>query len=99
MHRLLLPTRKSEGTNEQEEKGQRLNIDAHDDPNLHTTVNLRIRKILHAAAVPEAAAVFTPTGKSLVESKESSSVRMPEFAAVSPNRERGPWKSAGPMPR
>lgn len=99
MHQLLLPTQNNEGTNEQED-GQQLNrIDAHDDDNLHTTINLRIRKILHPAAVPDAQAVFTPTGKSLVESKESSSVSMPELAAVSPNRESGPWKSAGPMPR
>lgn len=61
--------------------------------------DLRMRKMRHAAAHPEAAAVLIPTGRFCVESNESSKVSIPELAAVSPKRERGPWKSAGPTPR
>lgn len=52
--------------------------------------SMGMRKMRHMAAEPLAAAVLTPTGKFLVESKESSRVSMPELAAVSPKRDKGP---------
>ena len=46
-------------------------------------------------AAAEAQAVRTPMGRSLAASSAST----PEFAAVSPKRESGVWKSAKPTPR
>lgn len=49
-----------------------------------------MRKIRHNAAAIEAHSVFAPTGKSLVDSYEFISAKIPVFAAVSPNRDIGP---------
>lgn len=54
--------------------------------------------ILKRAAEEEAARVLTPTFKWAVVSKLSSKAKVPAFAAVSPKRERGPWKRAGARP-
>jgi len=51
------------------------------------------------AAAAEADTVFTAAGNDLVASIESQSASMPAFEAVSPKRESGPWKRAGPRPR
>ena len=58
-----------------------------------------MRATRQVAAVADAATVFTATGSDRVLSYESSSVSTPVLAAVSPNRESGPWNSAGPIPR
>jgi hypothetical protein len=63
------------------------------------TVSMGIRKIRNPAAAADAATVLIPTPMSLVESRELRSVSTPVFAAVSPKRERGPWKRAGSTPR
>jgi hypothetical protein len=59
------------------------------------TVSIGINRILNAAAENEANRVFTPTGIEAVEEDESKRARAPAFAAVSPKRERGPWRRAG----
>ena len=58
-----------------------------------------MRKIRHKAAATEAQSVFAPTGRFLVESYDSIRANTPVLAAVSPNRDIGPWISAGPTPR
>ena len=58
-----------------------------------------MRKIRHKAAATEAQRVFAPTGRFLVESYDSIKASTPVLAAVSPNRDIGPWISAGPTPR
>ena len=64
---------------------------------LHASIGMR--KTRKAAAAADAATVFTAAGSVFVCSKESHSAIMPAFEAVSPKRESGPWKSAGPRPR
>ena len=58
----------------------------------------QLKKNSQAAAAPEAAIVFAMTGISCVAELDASSANMPAFAAVSPKRDSGPWKSAGPTP-
>lgn len=55
-----------------------------------------MRAMRHKAAAVEAQAVLTGMGRSRVEALESRRESMPELAAVSPNRDRGPWNKAGP---
>ena len=57
-----------------------------------------MRKIRNIAAEADAAIVLTPIGKFCVDSMELSAVMTPVLAAVSPNRESGPWMSAGATP-
>lgn len=63
--------------------------------NVVFTVSIGMIEIRNDAAAREAAAVFRTTGRSRVLDIESISVIIPAFAAVSPNRESGPWRRAG----
>ena len=60
--------------------------------------SIGISTIRKPAAAVDAARVLTPTGRFVVESKLSSRESVPALAAVSPKRDRGPWKSAGARP-
>lgn len=58
-----------------------------------------MRKIRQSAAETDAPMVLTQMGRFLVESYDSINARTPVLAAVSPNRDMGPWTKAGPTPR
>jgi hypothetical protein len=58
-----------------------------------------IKKIRKSAAATLALAVLYATFKSFVDSMESNNVSIPVLAAVSPNRDNGPWTNAGRTPR
>jgi hypothetical protein len=63
------------------------------------TVSMGMSTIRNAAAAADANMVLTPMFMSRVASRWLTSVRIPVLAAVSPNRLRGPWTSAGKTPR
>ena len=62
------------------------------------TVSMGMRKIRKRAAAALAAMVFSPTFKSLVDSRLFKAVKTPVLAAVSPNRLSGPCNKAGRTP-
>ena len=64
---------------------------------LHASIGMR--KTRKPAAAAEAATVFTAAGRSAVFGLASHRAIIPALAAVSPKRESGPWKRAGPRPR
>jgi hypothetical protein len=47
---------------------------------------------------PAAEQTFTPIGRFFVASYDSMRAKTPALEAVSPNRDIGPWISAGPTP-
>jgi hypothetical protein len=57
-----------------------------------------VRIILKPAAVREVKAVFTGVGRFLIYELDCSNAKIPTFAAVSPNRETGPWTRAADIP-
>jgi hypothetical protein len=63
------------------------------------TVSIGIKRIRNNAAATLAATVLNPTFKFCVVSNESKNVNIPVLAAVSPNRDSGPWINAGNTPR
>ena len=65
----------------------------------HHTRTTGIKKMRNAAAAALAVAVFHPTLRSFVASMEFIRVNIPVLAAVSPNRDIGPWINAGRTPR
>ena len=63
------------------------------------TVSTGIKKIRKSAAATLAEIVLTPTLRSRVLSMLFIKVNIPVLAAVSPNRDNGPWINAGNKPR
>ena len=61
-------------------------------------VSIGIRAILKIAAAIEAKIVLIATGIFFVISNASKAANVPVFAAVSPNRLKGPWSKAGKIP-
>jgi len=57
-----------------------------------------MRRIRHTAEAADAAAVLIATGNPLVSSYASMMVNAAVLAAVSPNRQAGPWINAGMIP-
>lgn len=62
------------------------------------TVSIGVKKILKRPATMEPPAARTMTGSLRVDSKESISERKRVLEKVSPKRDKGPYRSAGPRP-
>lgn len=63
------------------------------------SVSIGVRVILNKPAITDPPAALIMTGKFLVYSKLSISVRKRVLANVSPNLDAGPWISAGAIPK